>query len=634
MSTETDSILDEETNEDQFDIDDELVRKSLESGVDLRDYASNIESQLRGVNRLAVHDCVKHAEELAELHNQITECDQVFGNLEATLSAFLEELGSISENMQELQDQSIEINQQLANRQKVSCELSQFVADIIVPSNMIRTILEKDVNDCDFLEQLHELQHKLTFLRAQEFKDAKAASDVRDVVENLKFKAMEKVRTWLLTKVSLFKKPLTNYQVPQNSLLKNRFFYEFLLANDRSIAREIKDDYTDTLSKMFFSYFKTYVSRLFKLQMTDCAAKEDVLGAEDAVVKPAYPNLTNIFSSKPHTRSKATVFSLGGRESLVSTDFLSPLIVPSSAQQAGEMYQFESIFRSIQYALVDHCSHEFLFLCDFFIVDGQSAVDLFTQVMGKSIAQLLKSIEERIATNWDAISLFLCICLCTKYSELMAERCVVSIDTYWQTVAKNLWTRFEIIMNMHNESVRAMDPRKAQPAVDTRPHYVVRRYAELTCALLVTQLTKQQQEIEGLLNKLSMQLKKKKERLVFQINNYDIILTVLDEKVPYESKERASFGETQKTKIQIFVEEVLAPHFCTLIQLVNECEPLIEQNNKQQLAKYSGKITQIIRAFSADWKRSLESINTEILRSFTNLKNGTNILQTAFWTIC
>lgn len=50
---------------------------------------------------------------------------------------------------------------------------------------------------------------------------------------------MEKVRAWLLTKISLFKKPLTNYQVPQNALLKNRFFYEFLLANDRSLAREV-----------------------------------------------------------------------------------------------------------------------------------------------------------------------------------------------------------------------------------------------------------------------------------------------------------------------------------------------------------------------------------------------------------
>jgi hypothetical protein len=78
MSTETDSVLDEETLDDQFDTDSELVRKALESGLDLREYASNIESQLRGANRLAAHDCVKHAEELAELHDQLTECDQVF----------------------------------------------------------------------------------------------------------------------------------------------------------------------------------------------------------------------------------------------------------------------------------------------------------------------------------------------------------------------------------------------------------------------------------------------------------------------------------------------------------------------------------------------------------------------------
>jgi hypothetical protein len=52
---------------------------------------------------------------------------------------------------------------------------------------------------------------------------------------------MEKVRAWLLTKISLFKKPLTNYQIPQNALLKNRFFYEFLLANDRTLAREVRN---------------------------------------------------------------------------------------------------------------------------------------------------------------------------------------------------------------------------------------------------------------------------------------------------------------------------------------------------------------------------------------------------------
>jgi hypothetical protein len=122
--------------------------------------------------------------------------------------------------------------------------------------------------------------------------------------------------------------------------------------------------------------------------MVDSATRDDLLGADDAA-KPAYTNIPNLFSSKPHARSRATVFSLGGRESLVSVDLLAPLVVPSAAQQAGEQFQFEQIFRSIHYALAEHCSHEFLFLCDFFMVDGQSAVDLFTQVMGKSIALLL-----------------------------------------------------------------------------------------------------------------------------------------------------------------------------------------------------------------------------------------------------
>lgn len=79
------------------------------------------------------------------------------------------------------------------------------------------------------------------------------------------------------------------------------------------------------------------------------------------------------------------------------------------------------------------------------MVDGQGAADLFGLVMGKSMAILQKSLEEKVATNHDAISLFICICLCTKYSELMAERSVVSIDTYWKSIATMLRQRFELV---------------------------------------------------------------------------------------------------------------------------------------------------------------------------------------------
>lgn len=49
-------------------------------------------------------------------------------------------------------------------------------------------ILDREVGEREFLEQLHELQHKLQFLKAQEFKEAKAVADVQDVIENLKYK--------------------------------------------------------------------------------------------------------------------------------------------------------------------------------------------------------------------------------------------------------------------------------------------------------------------------------------------------------------------------------------------------------------------------------------------------------------
>ena len=51
--------------------------------------------------------------------------------------------------------------------------------------------MEGDVSDRTFLEQLHELQHKLHFVKAQEFKEAKAVEDVQPVLESLKFKVGE-----------------------------------------------------------------------------------------------------------------------------------------------------------------------------------------------------------------------------------------------------------------------------------------------------------------------------------------------------------------------------------------------------------------------------------------------------------
>jgi hypothetical protein len=81
------------------------------------------------------------------------------------------------------------------------------------------------------------------------------------------------------------------------------------------------------------------------------------------------------------------------------------------------------------------------------------------------------------------------------------------------------------------------------------------------------------------------------------------------------------------SRISDYVEEVLMPYFGNLICFVKECEILIEKENLNGLKTYESHVGPLIKGFVNDWKKSLELINQEIMRSFTNFRNGQSILQ-------
>jgi len=39
------------------------------------------------------------------------------------------------------------------------------------------------------------------------------------------------------------------------------------MTHERHVAKEIRDEYVDTMSKIYYSYFKAYLTRLTKLQV-------------------------------------------------------------------------------------------------------------------------------------------------------------------------------------------------------------------------------------------------------------------------------------------------------------------------------------------------------------------------------
>uniref|UniRef100_A0A670ZSA7 Vacuolar protein sorting-associated protein 52 homolog n=1 Tax=Pseudonaja textilis TaxID=8673 RepID=A0A670ZSA7_PSETE len=547
--------------------------------------------------------------------------------MEAMLSSFQSDLSSISCEIQTLQEQSVAMNIRLRNRQAVRGRLSQLVDELMV------TILETPVTDQAFLEQLNELNNKINAVKEQAFRETMACTDVADILDKLKAKAVAKIREFILQKVVSFRKPMTNYQIPQNALLKYRFFYQFLLGHERVIAKEVRDDYVDTMSKIYLSYFKSYTNRLMKLQYEEVAEKDDLMGVEDTGKKDILPE-------GPSLRSRNTIFTLGNRGNVISSAELEgPIIVPHSAQKSDVRYPFESLFRSQHYALLDNSCREYLFLCDFFLVAGSPALDLFNAVMGKTLAMFLKHMDAYVSDCYDSIAVFLCIHIVLRFKALVAKRNVPAIDKYWDTLLELLWPRFEYILELNIHSIQSTDPQKLG-FLDTRPHYITRRYAEFSSAIVsinqtfphertLALLGQLQTEVENFVLRVAAEFSSRTEQLIFLINNYDMMLGVLMERAVEESKEVEGFQQLLNARTQEFIEELLAPGFGGMIAFVKEVEGLAERGQLERLRGEEARVTQLVRGFAATWKASVETLSQDVMRSFTNFKNGTTIIQGA-----
>ncbi|KAI9536823.1 Vacuolar protein sorting-associated protein 52 [Dissostichus eleginoides] len=625
-------ILDEVDIHIQANLEDDLVKEALKTGVDLRQYSKQVESELQRIEQASIKDYIKESQNIALLHNQITACDSILERMEGMLSGFQCDLSSISSEIQTLQQQSVSMNVRLKNRQAVRSHLSQLVDELVVPGAMISTILDSPVTEQGFLEQLHELNNKINFAKELSFRETLACSDIQDIVDRLKLKAVSKIREFILQKIYSFRKPMTNYQIPQNTLLKYRFFYQFLLANERTVAKEIRDEYVDTMSKIYYSYFKSYSGRLLKVQYEEVADKDDLMGVEDTAKKG--------FFSKPSLKSRNTIFTVGQRGAILSpAELEGPILVPHTAQRGDSRYPYETLFRSQHYALLDNGCREFLFLSDFFMVTGNSALDLFNSIMGKTLSMFLKSMSTYVSDCYDSIAVFLCIHIILRFRAITVKRTIPALDKYWEAVLELLWPRFELILEMNIHSIRNTDPQKLG-VLDTRPHYITRRYAEFSSAIVSinqmftnekthTLLGQLQVEVENFVLKMAAEFPSRRDQLIFLINNYDMMLSVLMERAADDSKEVEGFQQLLLARTQEFIEEILSPPFGGMIAFVKEAEALMEKGQLDRLKNDEARITQLIRGFSSSWKQSVEAMSQDVMRSFTNFKNGTSIIQGA-----
>nr|GEX15181.1 vacuolar protein sorting-associated protein 52 A [Tanacetum cinerariifolium] len=604
---------------------DEVVANILSKGVKLREYTKGVENNLRQVELDSIQEYITESDNLVSLHDQIRDCDIILSQMERLLGGFQVEIGSISSDIKILQEKSLDMGLKLKNRKVAESKLAKFVEDIIVPPRMIDIIVDGEVNE-EYLRTLEILSKKLKFVEVDSMvKTSNALKDVQPELDKLRQKAVSKVFEFMIQKLYALRKPKTNIQILQQSiLLKYKYVISFLKEHGKEVYSEVRAAYTDTMNKVLSAHFRAYIQALEKLQL-DIAGPTDLIGVDT--------RSTSLFSrGREPLKNRSAIFALGDRISVLK-EIDEPSLIPHIAEANAKKYPYEVLFRSMHKLLMDTATSEYVFCGDFF---GEDSV--FNEIFSGPFAVMDEHFGTVLPNSFDAIGILLMIRITHQHQLIMSRRRIPCLDSYLDKVNISLWPRFKMVFDMHINSLRNANV-KTLWEDDVHPHYVMRRYAEFTASLiqlnidygdgqLDLNMERLKMAIDDLLIKLAKTFTKPKLQTVFLINNYDMTIAVLKEAGPEGGKIQVHFEELLKNNTAIYVEELLLEHFGNLIKFV-KTRASEDQSSGSEKAITVAEVEPLVKDFASRWKAAIELMHGDVITSFSNFLCGMEILRAA-----
>jgi hypothetical protein len=305
---------------------DPVVKDALERGVDLKAYSGQMTEELTAVESSAISEYVAQAHSVACLDKEMGAVEDVLQNLQSMLQQFQNKLGGISSEIKTLQDDSLSMNVQLKNRRAVHTQVNTFLDKVAVSEQLIDSVCLGQIDE-HWSESLRSLNRKLQINSGAgaarsplqvAAADTLAGRDALPQLQDLKVKAVERAREWLLLQVAELRKGKSNLQKRQEYvLLRHQYLQTFLGLYAPELALEVSTSYEECMGRTLQSTFKTYNAELSAL-VVEVAGKWDVVGMEEG-------GMSGFFSSKPDPRKRVEVFALKGRDSILAEPELGKL---------------------------------------------------------------------------------------------------------------------------------------------------------------------------------------------------------------------------------------------------------------------------------------------------------------------
>lgn len=543
------------------------------------------------------------------------------------MGAFEKELNAVSKQIQTMLDESITIQTTLADRESVEVELEVLTSNIVIEDELIAGIYRAPMNET-FVHYVKQLAKKKAFIQgararsealaeAGEASPLKALEDLEPELSKLIDKAVGRVRHYLLHKIYSLQKPTSNVQILQQNMLKHRPLYNILVDFNLDIASEIKTQYVHTVVNLFWTQFKNYVSSLTKCA-SDLSSKFETIGQLDS----------------GRQRVTSGLFALGERGKWVldmSEENPSSSIIPHVATSEKKTYHFERIFLSLQRVLLDTVSGEMAFQKDFF------NSDMFSLVFGSIITWYEETVEDYLKNSHDAIGVLLMMIIIERDQKTMNARNFAHLDPYLAKQKQRLSVRLQAIFDAHTDSIVAIKIEDLG-TLDTRPHYLARRYAEFSAAVnalllrldsdanrkIISGKTKSMhQQFQSLLLHMAdtIALQDANKRKIFLVNNYDIILEVLHSHGLQNVYDAQEFQMLFDGELILCVDFELQTHFSYLLVFA-------KRNPGEAIDQKA--VSNFAKAFNQHWKGIIKKISGDMMRSFPNLKTGVLIMKNVF----
>jgi len=262
------STIQEEDKEENTSVQDLQELSTVAQELDLQEYSKEITKELFKTQQELIHDLSRNFSNSLTIFTDLTSLKGDLSGISNSLSGYQTTLEKISNEIQLLQEKSLEYNKKLKNRQNMQEKLSINLDGILVSDENLKKIFQGEVNEF-YLQDLQKVNGKMRFVRELRGKNIAALKDVGPVLERIRIKAAEKSREFLLKKMDGIKLTSTNIGVLQaNVLLKFKELYSFVCERYVEVAIEIRQNYVGLARNYYESLFDRYLKGLSRLQVT------------------------------------------------------------------------------------------------------------------------------------------------------------------------------------------------------------------------------------------------------------------------------------------------------------------------------------------------------------------------------